>query len=129
MEGPTFERHLKVKAATKIYQGGLVVIDAGYAKPGATATGLITAGVAMETVDNTSGGNGDLSCKVWAGVFQFNNAGGGDAITQAEVGTVCYVTDDNNLMKTATGKSKAGEVIQVDSDGVWAALGAQAIGL
>lgn len=52
----------KLYRAVKIYLGALVAVRAdGYATPGADTAGLIFQGVAVENVDNTSGGDGDLS--------------------------------------------------------------------
>lgn len=111
-----------VKASTKIYKGSLVVINAGYAQPGATATGLIAIGRAKKTVDNSAGANGDLTVEVDPGIFKWNNAGG-DLVVAATVGSLCYITDDNTVNLTATGKSAAGRVVQLDSDGVWVQSG------
>lgn len=105
-------------AAVKIYQGSLVVIRAGYARPGATATGDIAVGRATKTVDNSAGAAGDLWIEVDSGIFKWANDTG-DALAQADVGAEVYVTDDQTVSKTATGKSVAGKLYQVDSDGVW----------
>lgn len=107
-----------VKASTKIYKGSLVVLNAGYAAPGSTATGLIAVGRAKKTVDNTSGANGDLSIEVEEGIFKWANAGG-DAVVAADVGSTVYITDDQTVNHTSTGKSAAGKVTQLDTDGVW----------
>lgn len=114
---------LPVKASVKIWAGALVVIDAGYAKPGVTATGLLAAGVAQETVDNTTGADGAKTIAVRRGPHKFNNSAAGDAIAQAEVGTIAYIVDDQTVMKTATGKSPAGMIMQVESDGVFVEIG------
>ena len=47
-----------VAAATTIYKGAGVVLDAGYAKPASTAVGLISVGVAEEGADNSGGAKG-----------------------------------------------------------------------
>ena len=56
--------------------GTIVAIDAGYAAPGATATGKIAAGLADETVDNTAGSAGALTIRVKPGIFKFVNLAG-----------------------------------------------------
>lgn len=111
---------LPVKANTKIYAGALVVIDAGYAAPARTATGLICAGRAEQTVDNTGGAAGALQIEARRGVFKYNNSTAGDAIAQANVGTVCYLVDDQTVALTnGTGtRSAAGMIYQVETDGV-----------
>lgn len=117
---PGVEGH-PVKGATKIYQGGLVCLDAtGWAVPGAVATTLVARGRAEETVDNT-GANGAKSVKVRQGIFLFANSAAGDAITRAEIGDDCYIVDDQTVAKTdGTGtRSKAGKIRDVDAQGVW----------
>ncbi len=113
---------IPVKAATTIYQGGLVVADAGYAAPGRTATGLIAAGRAEETVTAVSAG--DAIAQVRTGTFKFGNAAA-DLVTQAEVGSDCYIVDDQTVAKTngANTRSRAGKVLAVESDGVWVQIG------
>lgn len=109
-----------VKGSTKIWKGSQVVLSAGYAKPGAAATGLIAVGRAKKTVDNSSGGDGALWIEVEEGIFKWgNNAAGSDAVVAADVGATVYIEDDYNVCHTGTGKSAAGKVAQLDSDGVW----------
>ena len=117
---------VEVAASTKIFKGALVVSNAtGFALGGTTATTHVaTLGRAEETVDNSAGSAGALRVKVRPGVYKFNNSAAADAITRAEVGTVCYVVDDNTVAKTngTSTRSVAGPVISVDSDGVWVLL-------
>jgi hypothetical protein len=110
--------NVKMKGSTTIYQGGLVVLDGGYAEPGNTAAGLIAFGRAEETKTN-AGADGAESILVSFGVFKWANSAGGDAVADADVGGLCYVVDDQTVMKTAAGKSAAGRVIGVEADGVW----------
>lgn len=112
------EHDLQMKGSTTIYKGSLVMIDAGYVTPGATATGKLAAGMAMETKTN-SGSSGATTIKVRTGIFKWAQSGGGDIIAQADVGKKCYITDDQTVMLTSSGKSVAGWVYQVDTDGVW----------
>jgi len=103
------------KASTIVYQGALVVIDAGYAAPGRTATGLVAAGRAERTYDNSAGANGAKTVEVRRGVFAFENSSAGDLIAQTEIGTLCYIVDDQTVAKTNGGatRSIAGRVISV----------------
>lgn len=94
-----------------IYKGALVVLDAGYLKPGSVNTGDIAVGRAEETVDNTDGTDGELLCEVRAGVFLFDSVVGGDAVEAADVGSLCYVYDDHTVSTDATGTSIAGRVV------------------
>lgn len=113
-----YQISVKMKGSTTIYQGGLVVLDGGYAKPGATATGLVAFGRAEETKTN-SGADGAVTILVSFGAFKWANSAGGDAVTDANVGGLCYIVDDQTVMATATGKSAAGRVLAVESDGVY----------
>jgi hypothetical protein len=112
------------KGSTTCYQGGIVMVDAsGFAKPGATATGSVGAGVAKSNGGQdrwtNSGADGASNVDVEEGTFKFANSAAGDAITKAEVGKVCYIVDDQTVAKTdGTGtRSKAGLVEYVDTDG------------
>jgi hypothetical protein len=109
-----------VKAATKINLGSLVVWDAGFAAPGRVAVGLLVAGRAEETVDNTAGAAGVRSVRVRRGVFKYTNEAT-DLCAQANVGADGFMSDDQSIAKTNGGstRSRAGRIVQVDSDGVW----------
>jgi len=110
-----------IAAAKKIFAGSLVAANAtGYATPGAVAATLTYLGRAEETVDN-AGADGALSVLVRRGkAFKFANSAT-DAVTQASMGKVCYIEDDQTVSATsATGaRSAAGIVIGVETDGVW----------
>lgn len=112
-----------VKAATTCQQGGLAVIDAGYAAPGRVATTLIAVGVFQETV--TAVAAGDVSARVKRGIFKFANSAAGDLIAQADVAADCYIVDDQTVAKTNGGatRSRAGKISAVDADGVWVQVG------
>lgn len=112
----------KVKAAAKIHAGSIVVSDAGYAKPGAKAEGLVYLGRAEESVDNTGGADGDAIVLVRRGrAFKWANAGGNKAAAQADVGKPAYIFDDQTVTDVDTGASKMGGaiILAVDSNGVW----------
>lgn len=122
-EGSTFRD--PVAAATKIFAGSLVCLDAsGNAVPGSTATTLTARGRAEEQIDNSAGAAGDLSINVRAGVFRYVNDGG-DAIDRADIGGNAYVVDDQTVAATdGTGtRSVAGVIVDLDSDGVWVRVG------
>ncbi len=133
MAALTSERNVKKKdgklisfpvaANTKIYKGGLVMLDGGYAKPAAgKANGVansIFVGVAYETVDNSGGANGDLSIRVETeGTFEY----AGDGVA-ADVGKVVYVEDDQTVSVTASANIgeenlKCGILVAVPNVGV-----------
>lgn len=114
-----------VKAAVTCHQGGLAVLNAGYAAPGTTATGLVAIGRFEETADNATGADGAITARVKRGKFLFANSSAGDLIAQADVGADCYIVDDQTVAKTsATGaRSRAGKICAVESAGVWVQLG------
>jgi hypothetical protein len=117
---------LPVSASVVCYQGGLAVLNGGYAEPGTTATGLIAAGRFEETVSNASGADGAASVAVKEGDFWFANSASTDLITQAEVGADCYIVDDQTVAKTngTSTRSRAGKIVQVDATlGVLVRLG------
>ena len=64
---------LPVKTSVTIYQGAIVVCNAGYAAPGTAAASLIAMGVAAETVANT-GADGAVKCRVERGAFWMKNS-------------------------------------------------------
>jgi hypothetical protein len=121
---PALYEH-KVKAATKVWSGGIAVLDAGYLAPGRAATALICIGRFEEDVDNSGGAAGDKLAKVLGGVFKWNNSTAGDLITQADLGAICYIVDDQTVAKTdnSAARSKCGVIVGVDSDGVWVLTG------
>jgi hypothetical protein len=111
-----------VAGATKIFAGTIVVIGAtGFATKGATALNLKAIGRAKETIDNTLGANGDRTIGVERGCFRYANSAAADAIALADVGSDCYLVDDQTVAKTDGGatRSKAGKVRDVEANGVW----------
>jgi hypothetical protein len=109
-------------AAVKIFAGGLVAANAtGYATPGAVAATLTYLGRAEETVDNTAGAAGAKTVLVrFRKAFKWLNHGA-DPVTQASMGKVCYIVDDQTVALTTGGatRSAAGVVVGLDADGVW----------
>ena len=112
-----------VKAATACLQGGLAVLDAGYAAPGRTATTLIAVGVFQDNA--TAVAAGDATASVKRGIFKLGNSTAGDLIAQANVGADCYIVDDQTVALTNGGatRSRAGKIVAVDADGVWVQIG------
>lgn len=108
--------------AEAIFAGSLVAADAtGYAVPGAVATTLTYLGRAEEYVDNSAGADGAKNVLVRRGkAFKWANSGA-DPVTQASLGKVCYIVDDETVAATngANTRSAAGTVVGVDADGIW----------
>lgn len=89
-----------MEEAVKIYGGSFVCVNAaGYAIPGADATGLIFEGIANEQVDNSSGADGDKSVVLRRrGLVK---ATLGNTITIANVGDNVFIVDDETVDLTA----------------------------
>jgi hypothetical protein len=113
---PDSPNAMPVKANVRIYGGAGVVNSAGYLAPASTATGLITMGVARKRYDNTGGSNAALTGEVDQGDFLFVNDGS-DPVVIADIGSDCYWTDDQTVSHTASGKSRAGKVVQINPAG------------
>jgi hypothetical protein len=81
-----------VAATTDIFGGTLVCLTtAGYAVPCADTASYIAVGVAEGRADNNPGSAGDIKVRVRSGVALLNAS----SITQAMVGSMMYVVDDN----------------------------------
>lgn len=127
---PRASRGWPQKGSTKIFKGALVAIAAGYAAPGATATGRAAVGRAKRSTDTTGIADGgipkDLSGNLYSqalveieeGTFKWLNSGT-DAVVAADVGFTVYIEDDQTVSHTLTGKTAAGKCVGLDSDGVW----------
>jgi len=103
-----------VKGSTVIYDGALVMVVAGYAKPAADASGGKVVGVADFRADNSSGADGAIKVRVRRGVFHLDNAD----CTQADVGSRIFVSDDHTITHTdPTNHTKAGELLEIESTG------------
>lgn len=104
------------------YAGGIVMADAnGYGVKGQTALNLTYLGRSEEPFDNTGGANGDVTILVRRGkAFYYANSGS-DPVTQAGLGKVCYVEDDETVAATdgVGTRSAGGVVVGLDSYGVW----------
>jgi len=109
-----------LKAGAVVYAGGMACVDAaGFLVPGGNASAVRCRGVAQHRANNAAGANGAISVDVRAGVFLFDNAVGGDAITQADVLSLCFVLDDQTVAKTIGNGARpvAGQVLGVSADG------------
>lgn len=114
-------RNFPVAAGAKIWAGALVVLSGGNAAPGSAALNLIAVGRAEEMVDNAGGAAGAKRIEVSPGIFRWANSNAADAIALADIGSTCFVVDDQTVAKTNGGgtRSAAGTVFDVDAQGVW----------
>jgi hypothetical protein len=95
---------LPVYTNVEIFAGSMVCVGGshGYAIPGVDASGNQFVGVAMEHVDNTGGASGAKWIRVRRqGVFDF----AASSITQAMVGDLMYVVDDQTFDETSPGNN------------------------
>jgi hypothetical protein len=119
-EAVGIEREGLLGASQVIFAGALLMRNAsGHLIKGATATGSFGAGRAEKKGSSTTAGV--TTQRFRTGVFRFKNSTAGDLITVADIGTVCYVVDDEQVAKTSatSTRSPAGIVDQVDALGVW----------
>ena len=109
-------RQFPVAGGEKILYGTIVLVAPQGIIEGQTTVGAIGAGVARATVDNLTGSNGDKRCDVGFGVYYFANSSGGDAISEANFGSLCYVVDNQTVAKTdgSGTRSKAGTVFDIN---------------
>lgn len=117
---------LKMEESTKIEAGKMVSVNAaGYAVEASDTAATIVMGVADETVDNSSGADGDKSVNVVRKkAFKMKNSATA-AVTQASVGSNVYVEDDETvaLASGPTNDIVAGQCLGVEADGVWVYIG------
>jgi predicted RecA/RadA family phage recombinase len=107
-------------ASQTIFAGAILMRNAsGHLTEGATATGSYGVGRAEEAVTSTTAGV--TLQRFREGVFCFANSAAGDLIATADIGTVCYIVDDQTVAKTSgtNTRSPAGIVEDVDATGVW----------
>lgn len=111
-----------VAAGVKIPAGTIVCSSgSGFAVPGATAATLAYLGMADAAVDNSAGADGAIGVSIRRGMaFKWANDSG-DPVTQASLGRVCYIVDNQTVAKSNGGntRSPAGIVVGIDADGVW----------
>ena len=121
----TNPQSLPQKGSTTIYQGAIVMCDSsGYAKPGATATGCVGVGVALDNGGlaawTNSGADGASRVSFGEGVFgPFANSG--TSIAVGDEGKDCYIVDDQTVHRTdgSGTRSPAGRIHSVTSEGVF----------
>lgn len=118
-----------VKTGVNCRQGGIAALspsgaNSGYYQPAVTAVlGQRCMGIFQQNFDNTLGSNasadasGVTGAKVKSGVWFMACGTSTDAITQANVGQVCYVIDDQTVGLTDGGgtRSPAGIIVGFDS--------------
>ena len=114
---------LPVEASTKLFGGGIVVINASgnAVKGAANQNALRAAGLAADPVDNSAGAAGAVNVDIRRDTSRLVNGTAADLLTRADIGATCYVIDDQTVGKTngSSSRAVAGIVRDVDADGVW----------
>lgn len=117
------DRPFPMAAGAKVFAGTIAALDAaGNVNKGITATTLKCVGVFQRPYDNTGGAAGAITAEARLGVFgPFANSSAGDLIADTDIGTTCYIVDDQTVAKTngTATRSAAGTVYKVDTSGVW----------
>lgn len=115
---------MTLAAGQKAYAGGLAAWGTGGNAYTGTTWGTTTAakyggvGRFAAQVDATSAAK---TVPIDRGIFRFGNSASTDQIKNSDIGTTCYIVDDQTVAKTSGdgNRSAAGKVWFVDSDGVW----------
>lgn len=115
-----------LNASATVYEGGLVAFDVatGYLVAGRVSTTDIVKGVARDTYVNDATAGAKIA-HLDAGVFCFASGTAADAIAADDIGKLCYVIDDQTVGVTDGTATRviAGRIFDVDSHGVWVAVG------
>ncbi|WP_194094806.1 hypothetical protein [Marivivens aquimaris] len=117
--GPT--RVGLLAAAASIFAGAMIARNAaGHLTKGQTATGLVGAGVAYQTVDNSDGAAGAASVEYRVNTAILDNSTGADELTAADIGKACWIVDDHTVARTSASstRSRAGIVSDILAEGV-----------
>jgi hypothetical protein len=110
------EIQLPAAAAVHLYPGTLIARDSSGDAIYATDTaGLEVMGRCQGDVDNSAGIAGALNVNVRRGVFAYFNSST-EPLAQANVGSVCFVQDEQTVASTSTNLVKAGIFLGINSD-------------
>lgn len=116
------EYSFPVKAGEVIPAGVIVALKGSVALNGAADVDQVIVGMSTDPADNSAGGDGDIRVNITRqGLRRFGNSASTDAITLMQIGTPCYVVDNQTVAKTSSTGTRpvAGTVMDVDADGVW----------
>lgn len=124
--GPVLSRGFAIplQALARVYKGSAVAINSvGTMVPASADPTLQVVGVAEDGVNNTTGLS--LSAIPLIGNYYFSNSGTTDAITDGDIGKLCYAADDNTAARTSALGTRPvlGRVVGVDTLGVLVAVG------
>jgi hypothetical protein len=112
------EPPLTIAADTLIYHGAVVAVNSsGYVVPGSADPTLKVLGWSRGRVDNTDGAAGAEKVPYCRKPIRMVNSSSTDALTNADVGELCYLVDDQTVARTSGGGDRpvAGRVRHVHS--------------
>lgn len=109
-----------MKAGAKVFAGGFAAVDAtGFLVDAADTAGLLSVGLVLGeggpssptagAYDNTSGSNGSILVPIACDCIAHVSA---SSLTQAKVGTVVMIADDQTVAPTSTNSVKAGVLVE-----------------
>ena len=109
-------------AGANIFYGTIVALNAdGLGVPGAESAGLIYAGAAKSSVDNSDGGDGDKVVHVQRSANNAIKWVNDGSIGQEHLLKVAYILDNQTVTATDGDgvRSAIGLVVRIEPDGVW----------
>ena len=111
-----------MKADETTFAGGILLrLSDGYLAKGQVIAGAVGVGIAERAVLTAGDTDGAVSVEFRPGSHLMQNSAGGDAVTLANIGAVCYAVDDQTVALTdASGtRSVAGFVEDIEGSRVW----------
>lgn len=128
---------LGVLAAVQCFQGGLAIAVGGYLRPGRVGQGADNTAKAADAATyravgvfrhSALGGATDGAVTVEVeneGWYCFKVGTAGDALTDADIGSVVYIIDDETVGKTNPNsiRARAGILRDVTAEGAWVEVG------
>lgn len=124
-DGAVENLELPMGASTTIYRGTMIALDqSGYAFPATGSLVRRAVGVSTEGKAN-AGAAGAKTIRVERGCFGFVSTSGDDAITIADIGSVCYVLDDQTVSRSSQNGTLpyAGRVARIENSLVFVEVG------
>lgn len=114
---------LSVPAAggERFFAGGMAAVNyEGFAIAASSEFECRGAGRIESNVDNTAGADNDVIVAIRKGIFRYDNDDT-HKVMRASIGSDCYIVDDQTVSSDSLNdeRSVAGQVFDVDCDGVW----------
>ena len=109
-------RSLPMLGSTRAFAGGLAAVDAnGFVQPATADATLRIVGVFDAGADNRTGGDGAIRALVRRDddCHGFKDGGVPSAITAADVELEVYADADDTVVRSSTGRPKAGRISEV----------------